>query len=98
MKKDNDLKVIEETSKIINDIEKGFYEILANNTMRICTTYEQELAKYKRAFEILIRELNIQIFYDDECCEPMWVLDGGGNKEITKEEYELLEELMKDDN
>ena len=57
---------------------------------------DKELAKYKRAFEILKRELNIQIFFDNEWGEPMWVLDGGGNKEITQEEYELLEELLND--
>ena len=57
---------------------------------------DDELTKYKRAFEILKRELNIQIFFDNEWDEPMWVLDGGGNKEITQEEYELLEELLND--
>lgn len=98
MKKDNDLKVIEETSKIINDIEKGFYEILANNTMRICTTYEQELTKYKRAFEIFTKDKELTL-HKGKC--PILDIDEYklafvNWKSLTKEEYELLEELMKD--
>ena len=100
MKKDNDLKVIEETSKIVNDIEKGFYEILANNTMRICTTYEQKLTKYKKAFEILKEVLVIP--EDDDI--DFYVNDRNYYKLkftqrlINENEKELLEELIKDEN
>lgn len=44
-----------------------------------------ELTKYKRAFEIFrANDMNVK-----------WLLD---YERITQEEYELLEELMKDDN
>lgn len=45
-----------------------------------------KLAKYKRAFEILKDKFQLRTVLNI------------GYKELTKEEYELLEELMKDDN
>ena len=50
------------------------------------------LAKYKRAFEILKRELDIH------CSDgEVWFCKCIGETDITKEEYKLLEELMKND-
>ena len=55
------------------------------------------LTKYKRAFEILKEKLNFELVHDDEYCEDeIWYLDSKSGTEITKEEYELLEELMSD--
>ena len=56
----------------------------------------EELDKYKRAFEILKKHLNIELVYTDDGCEPTWFLDANCGREIEQEEYELLEELMKE--
>lgn len=57
---------------------------------------EDKLAKYKRAFEILKKHLNIELVYDDDGCEPTWFLDSNCGREIEQEEYELLEEVLED--
>lgn len=55
----------------------------------------QKYAKYKRAFEILKEKLNFELVYDEEYCgDDIWYLDSKSGTEISKEEYELLEELM----
>ena len=52
----------------------------------------EELTKYKMAFEILKRELDIR------CSDgEVWFFKCIGETDISKEEYELLEELMKDE-
>ena len=98
-----DKKKIMEESDPITKFRNDIYDMMQKEIIRFTTPLKFEiselnkkLTKYKRAFEILKRELNIQIFFDNEWSEPMWVLDGGGNKEISKEEYELLEELLND--
>lgn len=55
-----------------------------------------ELAKYKGAFEILKDRLKIGVCLQDDYPDG-YTLYGGGTKNINKEEYELLEELMKDE-
>ena len=56
-----------------------------------------ELTKYKRAFEILKKKLNFVLVYDEEYCgDDIWYLDTKSGTEISKEEYELLEELLND--
>ena len=59
----------------------------------------EELDKYKRAFEILKDNINMELICSnhDFLCKPVYALDVYANKqiELTKEEYELLEELMK---
>ena len=75
----------EEVELSIKRIKKIYEE---NKTLKL------KLAKYKRAFEILKKHLNIELFYTDEGCEPTWFLDSNCGREIEQEEYELLEELM----
>jgi hypothetical protein len=51
------------------------------------------LEKYKRAFEILKDKLDIKIL-----CENSFICNGAGYyRGLTLEEYELLEELMRDE-
>ena len=72
--------------------------ILAHNgnnkssfTMKNLYLVEKELDKYKRAFEILKDKLDIKIL-----CENSFICNGAGYyRGLTLEEYELLEELIK---
>ena len=52
----------------------------------------KELTKYKRAFEILKRCLRINV---QELKGVYFAMGYNTNELLTKEEYELLEELMK---
>ena len=69
-----------------------FYEEIADKSMK-------ELTKYKRVFDILKDNINMELICADYdfLFEPLCTLDVYENKKIklTKEEYELLEELMK---
>ena len=62
------------------------------------SSLEVELTKYKKGLEIIKKYLNIELVYDEDGCEPTWFLDSNCGREIEQEEYELLEELMKDEN
>ena len=63
------------------------------------SSLEEELTKYKRAFEILKEKLNFELVYDEEYCgDDIWYLDSKSGTEISKEEYELLEELINNEN
>ena len=57
---------------------------------------DKKLAKYKRAFEILKEKLDIDVscddFFPDDVSYILWT--GIEPATISKEEYELLEELM----
>ncbi len=79
--------------------EKEAYYKGLNDGIDIMTT---ELTKYKRVFHILKDNINMELICSnhDFLCKPMYALDVYANKqiELTKEEYELLEELMKDEN
>ena len=66
-----------------------------NEALQTLKEIVQKYDKYKRAFEILKKKLNIELVYTDDGCEPTWFLDANGGREIEQEEYELLEELMK---
>lgn len=55
-----------------------------------------ELTKYKRAFEILEDKLNLEVMYDELDDEEPYLYTTCG-KTINMEEYELLEELMRDE-
>jgi hypothetical protein len=57
----------------------------------------KELTKYKRAFEILKPIINMDNNIE-EGGKEYWLSDIWGLRKLTKEEYELLEELMKDEN
>ena len=82
-------------TKIPYSDKDGFF------TMRECVeTVDKELTKYKRAFEIL-REL-IKVEKSEGIEKEIIGYEFGVmarpiDKKITKEEYELLEELMKNE-
>jgi hypothetical protein len=52
------------------------------------------LEKYKRAFEIL-KDSELIHFFKYEETDIYEIITGDGTQILTKEEYELLEELMK---
>ena len=85
-----------ETVKIKNNVvDAAEYEKM--KAMKL----ETELAKYKRAFEILKDRLSLYVQdyeYPDKQ-NRYWIARtyDFGSTQITQEEYELLEELMKDD-
>lgn len=56
-----------------------------------------ELAKYKRAFEILKDRLMLKIYEEEYHYKQLYTLESSKEVRIDKEEYELLEELMKDE-
>lgn len=77
--------------------EKESYYKGLNDGIDIMTT---ELAKYKRAFEILKDRLSLYVQdyeYPDKQ-NRYWIARtyDFGSTQITQEEYELLEELMSD--
>ena len=80
---------------------RGDKEPDKNKQLHILSVKEYEelsekLTKYKKAFEVLKDKLNFELVYDEEYCgDDIWYLDCRSGTEITKEEYELLEELMK---
>ena len=53
------------------------------------------LTKYKRAFEILKEKFDIGLFKDDFLTDGKYDLYSDWHIDLTQEEYELLEELMK---
>ena len=57
----------------------------------------KELAKYKRAFEILKDRLMLKIYEEEYHYKQLYTLESSKEVRIDKEEYELLEELMKDE-
>lgn len=56
---------------------------------------EQELTKYMRAFEILKYEFQLNYEEDEYFCNKKYFLLSDTNIQLEKEQYELLEELMK---
>lgn len=61
----------------------------------VCMELRDELYKYKRAFEIL-KDSELIHFFKYEETDIYEIITGDGTQILTKEEYELLEELMKD--
>ena len=61
---------------------------------------EEQLTKYKRAFEILNRDKELTLHKGKEPIlgTDEYKLSFVNWKSLTKEEYELLEELMKNEN
>lgn len=71
---------------------EGLSEYKVYECKKILEKELELLTKYKRAFEIFKRLINDEFTYVD--------LENGvfdGTIDITEEEYELLEELMKDE-
>lgn len=82
MNKEDGLFTYEEVSRLAKRLEEETIDT------------RQELTKYKRAFEILIKYN--EVFDDERDDEIIYYLDGGFEPHrISQEEYELLEELMK---
>jgi hypothetical protein len=76
-----------------NNLDKFIDIEQTNKQVEIIKKELDELTKYKRAFEILKRELDIH------CSDgEVWFCKCIGETDITKEEYKLLEELIKYDN
>lgn len=87
----------------MNWASRGNKEPDKNKQLHILSVEEYEelsekLTKYKRAFEILKKHINMELICADYdfLCKPVYALDMYANKqiELAKEEYELLEELM----
>ena len=93
-----------EALKRIGHLEYGCDYLEKSTPLKVSEEYKtiekelDELSKYKKAVEILVKELHVIIWFEEDeyFCNRQWLLDGEGTKNITKEEYELLEELMKD--
>ena len=96
-------------NQIISDISYNYYddfgedyeeqidewaETFANRRMKEQEENNKELTKYKRAFEILKRCLRINV---QELKGVYFAMGYNTNELLTKEEYELLEELMGDE-
>lgn len=81
------------------DIEKPIQELMNGHYLLCGYAYNvsRELMKYKRAFEILNRdkELTLHKGKDPILGTEEYKLSFVNWKSLTKEEYELLEELVK---
>ena len=83
------------------DIENDAWDILNFEIMKSLKEENEELknklTKYKRAFEILKDKLDIDVscddFFPDDVNYILWA--GIEPATISKEEYELLEEVLK---
>lgn len=53
------------------------------------------LEKYKRAFEILKDRLMLKMYEEEYLYKPLYTLESSKEVRLDKDEYELLEELMK---
>ena len=67
-----------------------------NEALQTLKEIVQKYDKYKRAFEILKPIINMDNTIE-EGGKEYWLSDIWGLRKLTKEEYELLEELMKDE-
>ena len=77
---------VEDTPEKLDYINQTLYEENMN--------LNKELAKYKRAFEVLKKA---DMFMLEESYGLYKALSGDKTEYLEKEEYELLEELMKDE-
>lgn len=77
---------VEDTPEKLDYINKNLYE----ENMKL----NKELTKYKRAFDILKPIINMDNNIE-EGGKEYWLSNIWGLRKLTKEEYELLEELMK---
>ena len=75
------------------------YVLWNNSHIKAVEKELEELAKYKMVFEILKDKLKLRTFYieDEYFCNKKYALHSDGSVPLTKEEYELLEELMNDE-
>ena len=102
-----DKKKIMEESETITKFRNDIYNMMQKEIIRFTTPLKfeiselnKELTKYKRAFEILKDKLNIEFGKYDFSVTPNYYkdleyfADVKSSFELTKEEYELLEELM----
>lgn len=80
--------------KAIIDGEKMTIGTAYFKTIPILQELINKYAKYKRAFKILKPIINIDNNIE-EGGKEYWLSDIWGLRKLTKEEYELLEELMK---
>ena len=96
---DNYDEIIERLNDMFeNNTDKVNYSIIVYaGFMSAFDRVIEEKSKYKRALEIIKKYLNIELVYVDDGCEPTWYLDSNGGREIEQEEYELLEELIKNE-
>ena len=79
-----------------NDLDKTIEDIRFDNIHKQ-VLLELELTKYKRAFEILKEYNNVKFDLIDK--KIIYYLDQENQAHvISKEEYELLEELMDNEN
>lgn len=83
-----DLFTYEEVSRLAKRLEEELNE------------KDKELAKYKRAFEIFTKDKELSLHKGKEPIlgTDEYKLSFVNWKSLTKEEYELLEELMKSEN
>ena len=97
------LKASEEYKTIERELDELKEELeIANDNLKTKQWFNDNqfnlLMKYKRAFEILKDNIDIELLSNEEdyLCKPVYVLDIYGNKQVdlTQEEYELLEELL----
>ena len=86
-----------ELMKPIYDIEKPIQELMSGHYSLCGYAYNvsMELTKYKRAFEILKDLFGIEKSECENRDTTYWACAGDSANILTKEEYELLEELMK---
>lgn len=97
-----------EALRILCECANGEKKLLFSDSLdlgRIVSKELDELTKYKRAFEILKEKFEIELDYGypDSDYNDMFISGDteytlNGEIQITKEQYELLEELMKGEN
>lgn len=84
---------------ILSECANGDKKLLFSDSLyleRIISKRLEKLEKLERAFEILKHEFNLNFEEDEYFCNKKYFLRSDTNIQLEKEEYELLEELMKD--
>ena len=69
-----------------------------NEALQTLREIVQKYDKYKRAFEILKDTFGLIAYYKSVSNKVYEITPTNYYKQVAKEEYELLEELMNDDN
>ena len=97
-----DKKKIMEESETITKFRNDIYDMMQKEIIRFTTPLKfeiselnKELTKYKRAFEILKDELSLELIPEENTNVYSVYLTWADRVFISKEKYELLEELMK---